>query len=71
MCLLFLSVRAQMLQFVDLGLPSGTLWKSTNEPGFYTYDEALKNGLELLTTIKKGKQFKMCFYVIMYDREIV
>ena len=43
MCLLFLSVSAQMLQFVDLGLPSGTLWKSTNEPGFYTYDEALKS----------------------------
>lgn len=43
MCLLSLSVSAQMSQFVDLGLPSGTLWKSTNEPGFYTYDEALKS----------------------------
>ncbi len=43
MCLLSLSVSAQMSQFVDLGLPSGTLWKSTNESGFYTYDEALKS----------------------------
>jgi len=33
--------------YVDLGLPSGTLWKSTNEggkneSGFYDYDEAVK-----------------------------
>ena len=31
--------------YVDLGLPSGTKWKSTNEiggnNGFYTYDEAI------------------------------
>lgn len=30
--------------YVDLGLPSGTLWKNTNEGGeyaFYTYDEAV------------------------------
>ena len=26
--------------FVDLGLPSGTLWKAVNEPGLYTYQEA-------------------------------
>ena len=28
--------------FVDLGLPSGTLWKETNEAGFHTYDEAVQ-----------------------------
>ena len=29
--------------YVDLGLPSGTLWKDKNESGgFYTYDEAMK-----------------------------
>ena len=27
-------------EWVDLGLPSGTKWKSVNEDGFYTYDEA-------------------------------
>ena len=27
--------------YVDLGLPSGTLWKQQNESGFYTYDEAV------------------------------
>ena len=25
--------------YVDLGLPSGNLWKTTNEKGFYFYDE--------------------------------
>ena len=28
--------------FVDLGLPSGTLWKNRNEEGIFTYDEAFK-----------------------------
>ena len=27
--------------YVDLGLPSGTLWKDKNEPGFYSYDQAV------------------------------
>ena len=27
--------------YVDLGLPSGTLWKDKNESGFYTYEQAL------------------------------
>lgn len=27
--------------YVDLGLPSGTLWKNKNEEGFYTYDDAV------------------------------
>ena len=37
--------------YVDLGLPSGTLWKDKNESGgFYTYDEAMsKFGNELPT----------------------
>lgn len=29
-------------EYVDLGLPSGTLWKSVNEEGHYTFDEAIK-----------------------------
>lgn len=27
--------------YIDLGLPSGTLWKSKNERGLYTYEEAM------------------------------
>ena len=29
-------------EYVDLGLPSGTLWKSANEEGYYTFDEAVE-----------------------------
>lgn len=33
---------SQSSEYVDLGLPSGTLWKSKNEKGmYYTYDEAI------------------------------
>ena len=28
--------------YVDLGLPSGTLWGTTNEDGLYDYDSAVK-----------------------------
>ena len=38
-CLLAVSAMAQ--DYVDLGLPSGTLWKRQNESGFYTYEQAL------------------------------
>ena len=27
--------------YIDLGLPSGTIWKSQNEAGHYTYDQAV------------------------------
>ena len=41
-CLMTVSAMAQNSVWVDLGLPSGTLWKSTNEKGvYYTYDEAV------------------------------
>jgi hypothetical protein len=38
-CLLAVSAMAQ--DYVDLGLPSGTLWKRQNESGFYTYEQAI------------------------------
>ncbi len=55
--LLFLSLMFITLgvfaQYVDLGLPSGTKWKKSNEPGFYTYEEALsKFGNQLPTAIQ-------------------
>ena len=38
-CLMALTLNAQ---WVDLGLPSGTLWKDKNEEGeFYTYEQAV------------------------------
>ena len=30
-----------LYDFVDLGLPSGTLWKTKNEPSLYTYDKSV------------------------------
>lgn len=29
-------------EYVDMGLPSGTLWASENEEGYFTFDEAVK-----------------------------
>lgn len=29
-------------QFIDLGLPSGTLWAAENEDGYFTFDEAVE-----------------------------
>lgn len=31
-----------MAQYVDLGLPSGTKWKTSNEPGFYNLLDAMQ-----------------------------
>lgn len=40
MCFLVLTMDAQTYdQYVDLGLPSGTLWKTNNESGLYSFDE--------------------------------
>lgn len=41
MCIAALTMQAQTTpQYVDLGLPSGTKWKTTNEAGFYNWDSA-------------------------------
>lgn len=49
-------------QYVDLGLPSGTLWKTANEKGgFYTYDEAVSNFGDELPTQEQWEELKgMC-----------
>ena len=44
------STVAENDEFVDLGLPSGTLWKNVNEDGFYTYDEAIERYGNMLPT---------------------
>ena len=36
--------------YVDLGLPSGTLWKAKNEEGFYTYEQAVNRFGDKLPT---------------------
>ena len=48
-------------QYVDLGLPSGTLWYSKNEGGdhtHYTYDEAISNFGSKLPTKEQLEELK-------------
>ena len=54
------TVQAQ--QWIDLGLPSGTLWKSANEKGgFYTYEEAVSKFGDKLPTREQLEELKgMC-----------
>ena len=39
MCFVALAMNAQ--SFIDLGLPSGTKWKTQNQNGFFSYDDAM------------------------------
>ena len=56
-CLMALSINAQ--SYVDLGLPSGTKWKSTNEKGgFLTYDEAISKYGDKLPTREQYEELK-------------
>ena len=46
-------------QYVDLGLPSGTLWKDQNETGgFYTYDRAMAKFGSSLPTKEQLEELK-------------
>ncbi len=48
-------------QYVDLGLPSGTKWKSQNEPGFYKYEEAIEEfGSKLPSWGQLNELIKKC-----------
>lgn len=66
MCLMAFSMQAQALanngDYVDLGLPSGTLWKTKNEKGgFKTYDEAVAQFGGDLPTMEQWEELKgMC-----------
>lgn len=40
LCFVALAMISCNSDYVDLGLSSGTLWKSTNEDGFYDFDAA-------------------------------
>lgn len=46
------------IPFVDLGLFSGTLWKSKDEDGFYTYDEAISKFNNHLPTKEQFEELK-------------
>lgn len=63
MCLMALTIQAQ--NYVDLGLPSGTKWKATNEKNaadaeydFFTYDEAVSQFGDRLPTKEQWEELK-------------
>lgn len=45
-------------EYIDLGLPSGTLWKSFNEDGYYKFDEAVEKFGDLLPTKEQWEELK-------------
>ena len=45
-------------EWVDLGLPSGTLWKNKNEKGFYDYDAAVHSFGSKLPTKEQLEELK-------------
>lgn len=55
----FLAISSMAQDYVDLGLPSGTLWKKTNEKGLYlTYDEAITQFGDKLPTLEQFAELK-------------
>lgn len=42
--------------YVDLGLPSGTLWRNNNEPGYSTYESAVSQYGNKLPTSKQFRE---------------
>lgn len=44
--------------YVDLGLPSGTLWKATNENGLYDYNTAVSNFGDKLPSQEQWSEIK-------------
>ena len=55
------AIRAELLKYVDLGLPSGTCWRNSNEGGDnarYTYDEAVSKFGNKLPTRQQLEELK-------------
>lgn len=44
--------------YIDLGLPSGTIWKKTNATGFYTYDQAVSEFGNRLPSKEQWEELK-------------
>ena len=50
--------------YVDLGLPSGTLWKASNETGHYDYDGAIEAFGKSVPTREQWEELKEhCWWV--------
>lgn len=56
--------------FIDLGLPSGTLWATENEPGHHQFNEAVKTFDDMLPSAKAWKElFDHCSHKWDNDRK--
>ncbi len=61
--MLFISLGV-FAQYVDLGLPSGTKWKTFNEPDFYSYEEAISKFTGQLPTYEQwGELYDVCDWI--------
>ena len=59
MCIFASVGMAQEAEYVDLGLPSGTLWKVCNETEtYYTHDEAVRQFSGQLPTREQFKELE-------------
>lgn len=58
-CLMAMTAMAQTV-WVDLDLPSGTKWKSVNENGYFSYEEAVDNFGAFLPTKEQFQELKAC-----------
>ena len=54
-------------KYVDLGLPSGTLWKEKNEEGLYTYEQAVSKFGNSLPTKEQLEELTRCTTMPDYD----
>lgn len=56
--------------YIDLGLPSGTLWAEANEEGFYTFDEAVeKFGKSLPRITQFAELMEFCNWEWDYEKK--
>ena len=51
---------SEVQEYVDLGLPSGTLWKTYNEKGYYDYDSASRKFGDSVPTVQQWEELKRC-----------
>lgn len=53
-------IPAHLIEFVDLGLPSGTLWKDMDEGGFYSYNNAIAMQTSVNRVPTKAQWEELC-----------
>ncbi|MBO4645295.1 MAG: hypothetical protein J5642_02135 [Bacteroidales bacterium] len=50
--------KSETKSYIDLGLPSGTLWCNQNEEGLYTHDDAVIRFGDALPTTEQWKELR-------------